>query len=36
VDKLMLFEFAVATGAHLEGLGWRCGVGWGLEGGHGL
>jgi hypothetical protein len=32
----MLIEFAEATGAHLDGLGGRCGVGRGLEGGHGL
>jgi hypothetical protein len=32
----MLFEFAVAAGAHLDGLVGRRGVGRGLEGGHGL
>ena len=36
VDELMLFEFAEAAGAHLDGLSGRCGVGRGLEGGHGL
>jgi hypothetical protein len=32
----MFFEFAKAASAHLDGLGGRCGVGRGLEGGHGL
>jgi hypothetical protein len=32
----MLFEFAVAAGAHLDGLGGRRGVGRCLERGHGL
>ena len=36
MDELMLFEFAVAAGAHLDGLGGRRGVGRCLEGGHGL
>ena len=36
MDELMLFEFAVAAGAHLDGLGGRRGVGRSLEGGHGL
>ena len=36
MDELMLFEFTVAAGAHLDGLGRRRGVGRGLEGGHGL
>ncbi len=36
MDQLMLFEFAIAAGAHLDGLGGRRGVGRSLEGGHGL
>ena len=38
MDQLMLFEFAVAAGAHLDGLGGRRGVGRCLDGvhGHGL
>ena len=36
VDKFVLFEFTVAAGAHLDGLGGGCGVGRCLEGGHGL
>ena len=36
MNELMFFEFAEATGAHLDGLGRRCGVGRCLEGGHGL
>ena len=36
VNQLMFFEFAVAAGAHLDGLGRGCGIGRGLEGGHGL
>ena len=36
MDELMFFEFAKAASAHLDGLGGRCGVGRGLEGGHGL
>jgi hypothetical protein len=35
VDELMLFEFAVAAGPHLNGLGGRRGVGRCLEGGRG-
>ena len=36
MDQLMLFEFAIAAGTHLDGLGGRRGVGRSLEGGHGL
>jgi hypothetical protein len=36
VDELMLFEFAIAAGAHLDGRDRRRGVGRYLEGGHGL
>ena len=36
MDHLMLFEFAIAAGSHLDGLGGRCGVGRSLERGHGL
>ena len=36
VDELMLFEFAVTAGAHLDGWDGRRGVGRYLEGGHGL
>ena len=36
MDELMLFEFAVAAGPHLDGLSGRGGVGRCLEGGHGL
>ena len=36
VDELVLFEFAVTAGAHLDGRDRRRGVGRYLEGGHGL
>ena len=36
MNQFMLFEFAVAAGAHLNGRIGGCGVGRRLEGGHGL